>query len=158
MSLFLCLFHQVSRYDMCRKIRKVIFFFFGFFLFFSHLKSVGHSSVGQSDGLAQTISFTVELDSRTVGLSLGCFRFFASFSCELSLNVLFCVEMGLRHHVREDMSAFTSDSVQALNEPMIHFSDWTTGLDEKGQKLKWSKGEDALKVRRISRLLVGVLS
>lgn len=54
--------------------------------------------------------------------------------------------MGLRHNVREDMSAFTSDSVQALNEPMIHFSDWTTGLDEHGKKMKWSKGPDALKV------------
>ncbi len=62
--------------------------------------------------------------------------------------------MGLRHHVREDMSAFTSDSVQALNEPMIHFSDWTTGLDKDGKKLKWSKGEDALKVIQFQFLLL----
>lgn len=54
--------------------------------------------------------------------------------------------MGLRHTVREDLSAFTSDSVQDLREPMIHFSDWTVGTGPKGEKLRWNKGETALTV------------
>ncbi len=52
-----------------------------------------------------------------------------SWTAEQWAYLLSASEAGLRHNVREDMSAFTSDSVQALNEPMIHFSDWTVGVD-----------------------------
>lgn len=63
-----------------------------------------------------------------------------SWTAEQWAYLLTASEMGLRHQVREDMSAFTSDSTQKLNEPMIHFSDWTVGKDANGQKMKWSKG------------------
>ncbi len=69
-----------------------------------------------------------------------------SWTAEQWAYLLSAAEMGLRHLVREDMSAFTSDSVQALNEPMIHFSDWTVGVDGSGKKMKWSKSETALQV------------
>lgn len=69
-----------------------------------------------------------------------------SWTAEQWAYLLTAAEMGLRHRVREDMSAFTSDSTQSLDEPMIHFSDWTVGRGANGEKLRWSKGEDALRV------------
>lgn len=58
--------------------------------------------------------------------------------------LLAAAEMGLRHDIREDMSSFTGCGVLQLDEPMIHFSDWTKGV-RNGQVFKWSKGmHDAL--------------
>ena len=48
--------------------------------------------------------------------------------------------MGLRHEVRDDISAFTGCGVLQLQEPMIHYSDWTKGLGKDGKELKWNKG------------------
>jgi hypothetical protein len=64
--------------------------------------------------------------------------------------------MGLKFDVREDMSSFTvrvcrrallrcrdvrrqGCGVLQLDEPMIHFSDWTKGI-RNGKEFKWSKG------------------
>ena len=69
-----------------------------------------------------------------------------SWTAEQWAYLLAASQMGLRHTIREDLSAFTADSVQTLNEPMIHFSDWTVGLDQFGKKMKWNKGPDSLKV------------
>ncbi len=54
--------------------------------------------------------------------------------------LLAAAELGLRHEVRDDMSAFTGCGVLQLQEPMIHFSDWTKGLGKSGVEEKWNKG------------------
>lgn len=63
-----------------------------------------------------------------------------SWTAEQWAYLLSAAEMGLRHAVREDMSSFTGCGVLQLDEPMIHFSDWTKGIDKAGQLFKWSKG------------------
>jgi hypothetical protein len=63
-----------------------------------------------------------------------------SWTAEQWAYLLTAAEMGLRHQVREDMSSFTGCGVLQLDEPMIHFSDWTKGIDQKGAVFKWSKG------------------
>lgn len=69
-----------------------------------------------------------------------------SWTAEQWAYLLSAAKMGLYHVVREDMSDFTADTKAELKAPMIHFSDWTVGKGPKGEKMKWNKHEDALKV------------
>jgi len=62
-----------------------------------------------------------------------------SWTAEQWAFLLAAAEMGLKFDVREDTSAFTGCGVLELDEPMIHFSDWTKGI-KNGQEFKWSKG------------------
>lgn len=62
-----------------------------------------------------------------------------SWTAEQWAYLLTAAEMGLRHEVREDTSAFTGCGVLTIDEPMIHYSDWTKGIRD-GKVFKWSKG------------------
>jgi len=67
-----------------------------------------------------------------------------SWTAEQWAFLLAAAELDLHFDVREDMSSFTGCGVLQLDEPMIHFSDWTKGLRD-GKEFKWSKGmPDAL--------------
>jgi hypothetical protein len=63
-----------------------------------------------------------------------------SWTAEQWAYLLAASELGLRHEVRDDISAFTGCGVLQLQEPMIHFSDWTKGLGKSGTEEKWNKG------------------
>lgn len=49
--------------------------------------------------------------------------------------LLTAAEIDLRFEVRDDVSAFTGCGVLELREPMIHFSDWTRGIDHFGKEV-----------------------
>lgn len=58
-----------------------------------------------------------------------------SWTAEQWAFLLSSAEMGLRYEVRDDVSAFTGCGVLELREPMIHFSDWTRGIDRNGNEV-----------------------